>query len=31
MIHHYGKLIFVDLETTGPNPVSDLITEIGIV
>jgi DNA polymerase-3 subunit epsilon len=31
MIHHYGKLVFVDLETTGPNPVSDLITEIGIV
>jgi DNA polymerase-3 subunit epsilon len=31
MIYHYGKLIFVDLETTGPNPVSDLITEIGIV
>jgi DNA polymerase-3 subunit epsilon len=31
MIHHYGKLIFIDLETTGPNPVSDLITEIGIV
>jgi DNA polymerase-3 subunit epsilon len=31
MIDHYGKLIFIDLETTGPNPVSDLITEIGIV
>jgi DNA polymerase-3 subunit epsilon len=31
MLTHYGKLIFIDLETTGPNPVSDLITEIGIV
>jgi DNA polymerase-3 subunit epsilon len=31
MISHYGKLIFIDLETTGPNPVTDRITEIGIV
>jgi DNA polymerase-3 subunit epsilon len=31
MISHYGKLIFIDLETTGPNPVNDRITEIGIV
>jgi DNA polymerase-3 subunit epsilon len=31
MITHYGKFIFIDLETTGPNPVSDLITEVGIV
>jgi DNA polymerase-3 subunit epsilon len=31
MITQYGKLIFIDLETTGPNPMSDLITEIGIV
>jgi DNA polymerase-3 subunit epsilon len=27
----YEKLIFIDLETTGTNPVSDRITEIGIV
>ena len=27
----YGKLVFIDLETTGANPVSDRITEIGIV
>jgi DNA polymerase-3 subunit epsilon len=27
----YEKLIFIDLETTGANPVSDHITEIGIV
>jgi DNA polymerase III subunit epsilon len=31
MIDRYDKLIFIDLETTGPNPVSDAITEIGIV
>lgn len=31
MIDQYGKLIFIDLETTGPNPLSDRITEIGIV
>lgn len=31
MIEQYGKLIFIDLETTGPNPVNDRITEIGIV
>lgn len=31
MIAHYGKLIFLDLETTGPNPATDRITEIGIV
>lgn len=28
---NYEKLIFIDLETTGINPVSDRITEIGIV
>lgn len=27
----YGKLIFIDLETTGANPSVDRITEIGIV
>jgi DNA polymerase III subunit epsilon len=27
----YGKLIFVDLETTGANPLVDRITEIGII
>ena len=27
----YEKLVFIDLETTGVNPVSDRITEIGIV
>ncbi|HEX2531622.1 MAG TPA: exonuclease domain-containing protein [Burkholderiaceae bacterium] len=27
----HGKLLFVDLETTGANPVADRITEIGIV
>ncbi len=27
----HGKLLFVDLETTGANPSSDRITEIGIV
>jgi len=27
----YEKLIFVDLETTGANPIVDRITEIGIV
>jgi len=31
MIEQYGKLIFIDLETTGPNPMTDRITEIGIV
>ena len=31
MIEQFGKLIFIDLETTGPNPVTDRITEIGIV
>jgi DNA polymerase III subunit epsilon len=31
MIEQYGKLIFIDLETTGPNPVIDRVTEIGIV
>ena len=31
MIEQYGKLIFIDLETTGPNPTNDRITEIGIV
>lgn len=31
MIEHYGKLIFIDLETTGPNPATDRITEIGVV
>lgn len=28
---HYGKLIFIDLETTGTHPAADRITEIGIV
>lgn len=28
---NYEKLVFIDLETTGINPVSDRITEIGIV
>jgi DNA polymerase-3 subunit epsilon len=28
---NYEKLIFVDLETTGTHPISDRITEIGIV
>jgi DNA polymerase III subunit epsilon len=27
----HGKLLFVDLETTGANPASDRITEIGVV
>lgn len=27
----YDKLIFIDLETTGANPMTDRITEIGIV
>ncbi|MBI1892246.1 MAG: GIY-YIG nuclease family protein [Burkholderiales bacterium] len=27
----HNKLIFIDLETTGANPVADRITEIGIV
>lgn len=31
MTEHYPKLIFIDLETTGPNPSYDRITEIGIV
>lgn len=31
MLNHYGKLIFIDLEATGPNPATDRITEIGIV
>jgi DNA polymerase-3 subunit epsilon len=31
IVEHYGKLIFIDLETTGPNHVTDFITEIGIV
>lgn len=31
MIEHYDKLVFIDLETTGPNPACDRITEIGIV
>jgi len=31
MLHHYGKLIFIDLETTGPHAATDMITEIGIV
>src|SRR4051812_6492089 len=28
---NYGKLIFIDLETTGANPAVDRITEIGII
>lgn len=31
MLNRYHKLIFIDLETTGPNPATDRITEIGIV
>ncbi|NEX60757.1 exonuclease domain-containing protein [Noviherbaspirillum galbum] len=31
MHHRSGKLLFIDLETTGPDPAIDLITEIGIV
>jgi DNA polymerase III subunit epsilon len=31
MLDRFGKLIFIDLETTGPNPSIDFITEIGIV
>jgi DNA polymerase-3 subunit epsilon len=27
----HGKLLFIDLETTGANPASDRITEIGVV
>ena len=27
----FEKLVFVDLETTGTNPVADRITEIGLV
>jgi len=30
-MRHNGKLIFIDLETTGANPLTDRITEIGIV
>lgn len=30
-MNRYRKLIFIDLETTGPNPAADFITEIGIV
>lgn len=30
-MRHDGKLIFIDLETTGANPLTDRITEIGIV
>jgi len=30
-MQHHGKLIFIDLETTGANPLTDRITEIGIV
>ncbi|RZI40840.1 ethanolamine utilization protein [Herbaspirillum sp. HC18] len=31
MFHQYGKLVFIDLETTGPDPVRDRVTEIGLV
>lgn len=31
MLHRFDKLFFIDLETTGPDPAKDLITEIGIV
>ncbi|KIF82089.1 3'-5' exonuclease family protein [Noviherbaspirillum autotrophicum] len=31
MLNRYPKLIFIDLETTGPNPAADFITEIGMV
>lgn len=30
-MHPCKKLVFVDLETTGANPISDRIIEIGIV
>ncbi len=28
---HFEKLVFIDLETTGTNPVADRITEVGLV
>jgi DNA polymerase-3 subunit epsilon len=31
MLDRFGKLLFIDLETTGANPATDGITEIGIV
>lgn len=31
MLTHHRKYIFLDLETTGPNPAADMITEIGLV
>lgn len=31
MLSHYSKLIFIDLEATGPNPAVDRVTEVGIV
>lgn len=31
MMDRYRKLVFIDLETTGPNPATDFITEIGMV
>ncbi|HYD94835.1 MAG TPA: exonuclease domain-containing protein [Noviherbaspirillum sp.] len=31
MIHQFGKLVFIDLESTGPDPLRDRITEIGLV
>jgi len=31
MLNYYSKLIFIDLEATGPNPAVDRVTEIGIV
>lgn len=31
MIEQFDKLVFIDLETTGPNPATDRITEIGLV
>jgi DNA polymerase III subunit epsilon len=30
-VAHYDKLVFIDLETSGPNPLFDRITEVGIV
>ncbi|WP_019140098.1 3'-5' exonuclease family protein [Noviherbaspirillum massiliense] len=31
MLTHFDKYIFIDLETTGPEPLKDLVTEIGMV
>ncbi|WP_206047001.1 PolC-type DNA polymerase III, partial [Noviherbaspirillum denitrificans] len=31
MLGHYSKLVFIDLEATGPDPVANRVMEIGIV